>query len=46
MANYKRKKSKRSVRCTLCTSYRWFGNAKGRCKSKYQTKNYKPTNED
>lgn len=26
--NYKRKKSKRQVRCTLCTKYRWFGNSK------------------
>ena len=26
MANFKRKKSKRQVRCTLCTSYRWGGN--------------------
>jgi hypothetical protein len=28
--NFKRKKSKRSVRCTLCTTYRWRGNSKGR----------------
>jgi hypothetical protein len=27
---HKRKKSKRSVRCTMCTTYRWMGNAKGR----------------
>lgn len=30
MANFKRKKCKRNVRCTLCTSYRWMGNSKGR----------------
>lgn len=30
MANFKRKKSKRQVRCTLCTSYSWLGNHKER----------------
>lgn len=30
MANYKRKKSKKNVRCTLCTTYRWMGNTKER----------------
>ena len=34
MANYKRSKTKRNVRCTLCTSYRWFGNGKGRFKAR------------
>lgn len=24
--NFKRKKSKRSVKCTMCTKYRWMGN--------------------
>ena len=28
--NFKRKKSKRVVRCTLCTKYRWIGNNTGR----------------
>lgn len=28
MAHYKRKKSKRQVRCTICTKYRWMGNKK------------------
>ena len=28
--NFKRKKSKRSVRCTLCTQHRWRGNGNGR----------------
>ncbi len=27
--NHKREKSRRQVRCTLCTPYRWMGNAKG-----------------
>lgn len=27
-------KSRRSVRCTLCTPFRWMGNAAGRFKSK------------
>ncbi len=27
---YKRKKSKRSVKCTLCTKFRWLGNSKQR----------------
>jgi hypothetical protein len=30
MAHYKRKKSRRVVRCTLCTPHRWLGNARGR----------------
>lgn len=30
MANYKRKRSKRQVRCTICTTYRWLGNHKAR----------------
>lgn len=28
--NYKRKKSRRNVRCTICTTHRWKGNAAGR----------------
>ena len=28
--NFKRKKSKRSVRCTMCTQHRWRGNSKSR----------------
>jgi len=28
--NYKRKKSKRNVRCTICTELRWRGNNNGR----------------
>lgn len=34
MANHKRKKSKRSVRCTMCTPYKWMGNTKERFKPK------------
>ena len=30
--NYKRKKSKRNVRCCLCTELRWMGNTHGRRK--------------
>ena len=30
MAHFKRRKSKRRVRCTMCTKYRWMGNTKGR----------------
>lgn len=30
MAHHKRKKSKRQVKCTLCTKYRWMGNSKNR----------------
>ncbi len=28
--HHKRKKTKRNVRCTLCTPYRWMGNTKER----------------
>lgn len=38
MANHKRKKSKRSVKCTLCTPHRWLGNSKDRLKPKDQAK--------
>jgi hypothetical protein len=34
MANFKRGKSRRRVRCTLCTPNRWKGNRKGRLKPK------------
>ncbi len=34
--NFKRKKTKRRVKCTLCTKYRWLGNNKGRSKIKYE----------
>lgn len=30
MANFKRPKTKRRVRCTMCTTYKWMGNNKGR----------------
>lgn len=30
MANFKRQKTKRNVRCTLCTPTKWMGNTKGR----------------
>lgn len=30
MANFKRRKSRKRVRCTMCTPYRWMGNSKGR----------------
>jgi len=30
MAHFKRKKTKRRVRCTLCTPYKWMGNNVGR----------------
>ncbi len=28
--NFKRKKSRRQVKCTICTTHRWKGNAAGR----------------
>ncbi len=30
MANWKRKRSKRAVRCTMCTAHSWMGNNGGR----------------
>lgn len=30
MSHHKRKKSKRNVRCTICTTWRWMGNGKER----------------
>ena len=30
MANFKRAKTKRRVKCTICTSHRWKGNHAGR----------------
>jgi hypothetical protein len=32
--NHKRKKSKRNVKCTLCTPHRWKGNSSERFKAK------------
>ena len=37
MGNFKRKKSKRHIRCTICTPYKWMGNSKDRTKAKYVT---------
>lgn len=34
MAHHRRKRSKRSVRCTLCTPHRWQGNGKERFKAR------------
>ena len=28
--NFKRKKTKRRVKCTMCTQFRWMGNSKSR----------------
>lgn len=30
MANFKRKRCKRQVRCTICTTHRWKGNGASR----------------
>lgn len=38
MANHKRKKSKRNVKCTLCTPHRWLGNHKERTKAKERSR--------
>lgn len=32
MANYKRKKSRKTIRCRICTPDRWKGNSKDRFK--------------
>lgn len=32
MANWKRKKCRKRVRCTLCTDVRWLGNKSSRLK--------------
>ena len=32
--NFKRRKTKRNVVCTLCTPHRWRGNHKGRFKGR------------
>jgi hypothetical protein len=34
VANFKRKRCRRQVRCTLCTADRWKGNGKDRFKAK------------
>lgn len=28
MSNFKRKKSRRQIRCSLCTKHRWKGNSR------------------
>ena len=38
MANFRRKKSKHIVRCTICTPYSWMGNNKEKTKAKYRLK--------
>ena len=34
VANFRRKRSRRQIRCTICTPYRWLGNHKERIKLK------------
>lgn len=34
MANFKRGKTRRNVRCTMCTQNRFLGNNKGRFKAR------------
>lgn len=34
--NFKRTKTKRNVKCTMCTSHRWLGNNKSRFKAKIE----------
>lgn len=34
----RRRASKRTVRCTICTTHRWLGNNKNRFKAKEQQK--------
>lgn len=36
--HHKRKKTKRRVRCTICTKHRWLGNSAGRSKPKEEAK--------
>lgn len=36
MANHRKKHRKRTVRCTMCTPYKWMGNTKERTKKKYR----------
>jgi hypothetical protein len=38
VANFKRKRCRRQVRCTLCTADRWKGNGKDRFKAKNRKK--------
>jgi hypothetical protein len=38
MAHFKRRKSRRRVRCTLCTPHRWRGNGKGRHKERFEAR--------
>lgn len=44
--NHKRKKSKRSVKCTMCTKYRWMGNVKGRQRISDQRQKQEKLHED
>lgn len=39
MAHYKRQRSRRHVRCTLCTPYRWRGNGQGRFRKQLRRSN-------
>lgn len=46
MANYKRKKCRRSIRCSLCTPVRWLGNSKGRVKHRDRRNQFRGSEED
>jgi hypothetical protein len=36
MANFRKRHTRRHVKCTLCTPYKWMGNAKEKTKPKYR----------
>ena len=36
--NFKRKKTRRNIRCSICTPHRWKGNHNGRFKEKEEVK--------
>jgi hypothetical protein len=39
MANFKRRRCKRQVRCTICTTHRWRGNGNQRWSGKQVAEN-------
>lgn len=38
--NYKRRKPRTSVACSMCTQHRWKGNSRGKREGRFKAKEY------
>lgn len=46
MARFKRGRCRRKVRCSVCTTHRWLGNAKGRLPARDELEMKRPLDDE